>query len=231
MGRGKEVQGVFVTATDTGVGKTVVSSCLCYKALEQGKKVLYLKPVQTGSKAECPEDPVFVKKALESFKSGYFDAKAIYTFELPASPHLASKVEKKEISPKLLVKEVFKNLSENDFTVVEGAGGVMVPITEDYLMIDLIKDLNLPVVVVARTKLGTINHTLLTLEALRLREIKVLGVIFNLAEEPLSIVEEDSIAIIKKLAKLEVLGVLKKVKSLTPELPRFSSAIKLPLLS
>lgn len=159
-------QAIFVTGTDTGVGKTVISALLC-KALNAG----YWKPIQSG--AVEGTDAEFVA-SLTKLPSTHFYRES-YCLREPLSPHAAAELEGEHID--------FANIRLPQFTqdtlVVEGAGGVFVPLNRESLIIDLIAHLRLPALVVARSTLGTINHTLLTLHALRSRRIPVMGVILN----------------------------------------------------
>ena len=152
---------VFVTGTDTNVGKTLVSAWLC-KHFELD----YFKPVQAGLL------PMTDSEWVRRYADCHTHPEA-YRLREPASPHYAARLEGRE----LVLNEI--NLPAAQRLVVEGAGGVMVPLARGCLMIDLIAHLGLPVLLVASTRLGTLNHTLLTLQALRLREIAVPGVILN----------------------------------------------------
>jgi dethiobiotin synthase len=151
---------IFVTGTDTAIGKTFVSTWLCYCL-----KAAYFKPIQSGEEL----DAQFVIKNVPNTKI----IPSNYIFKMPASPHLAAHAEGIYIHLEKIV------LPKDDPLIVEGAGGVLVPLNEKYMMIDLIQQFNIPVIVVARSTLGTINHTCLTLAALRSRNIPILGVIIN----------------------------------------------------
>lgn len=155
--------GCFVTGTDTNVGKTVVSAVLTV-----GMKGLYWKPVQSGSVEGT--DREFVGRWAG------FDATfpELYVFPEPVSPHFAAEGMGVEIDMDLLVAARPKT---SQFLVVEGAGGVLVPLTYRYRVVDFMALMGLPAVVVASTRLGTINHTLLTLEALKSRGLKTAGVV------------------------------------------------------
>ena len=153
---------IFVTGTDTDVGKSYVAALLTV-----GLAATYWKPVQSGSEADTdwlrqvtglPADRVWPES---------------YRLRAPLSPHEAARREGVHID-----MDQFK-LPEQERLVVEGAGGVMVPLNDKHLMVDLIVDLALPVLVVARSELGTINHTLLTLDQLRRRGCELLGVVVN----------------------------------------------------
>lgn len=152
---------IFITGTDTNIGKTVVSSWVCAHSGFD-----YVKPIQTGSGIE--RDCLQVQQLGQSKVH-----QESYLLQAPLSPHLAALKEGVEIDLKKIILPAVENL------IIEGAGGVLVPLNSDTLMIELIKKLNVPVIVVARTTLGTINHTLLTLASLRARKIAVLGVILK----------------------------------------------------
>ena len=156
---------IFVTGTDTGIGKTVVSALLTV-----GLNASYWKPIQSG--AAPSTDTEWIRKHTELPEERFF--KERYVLQKPLSPHISSALENISIS-----LEEF-HLPTQGPLIVEGAGGVMVPINErGDLIVDLIKKLNLPTVVVARSTLGTINHTLLTLRELHSRHIPALGVVLN----------------------------------------------------
>jgi dethiobiotin synthetase len=152
---------IFITGTDTNIGKTIVSSWLC---LHTGYD--YFKPIQTGIIEGSDSETV---KNL----SGSKIHKEAYVFKEPVSPHLAAHLENRSIDSRNIKLPIGDNL------IVEGAGGLLVPINKEDLMIDLIKQFAIPVVLVASSRVGTINHTLLSLEALRIRNIEILGIIVN----------------------------------------------------
>ena len=168
---------IFIAGTDTGVGKTFITKRLAKFLAAEGYRVAVQKWVETG-----------VKKS-----------KAVYSFKLAASPHLAAKSEGKAIKI-TKIKTALKDLSEKaDIVIVEGTGGLMVPLTEKTFLIDLVKELKIPVLLVAANRIGAINHTLLTIEALRIRKIKVLGVIFNsVSPKENRLVADDNPKIVKK---------------------------------
>jgi dethiobiotin synthetase len=155
----------FVTGTDTGVGKTVASALLC-AALD----AIYWKPIQTGSREGT--DTATVTHLAELLRGRTIPE--TYCFSPPVSPHLAARLARKRIE---LKKIKLPQLTGRENLIAEGAGGVFVPINETQLMIDLMRHLRLPVVLVARSGLGTINHTTLSLAALRAARVEVRGVI------------------------------------------------------
>lgn len=156
---------VFVTGTDTGVGKTVVSAILM-----AGLKGTYWKPIQSGTQESRDTDWVRRVTALPDF---HFIPET-YRLKHPLSPHASAASEGIRID-----LEEFPIPKTSNHLVVEGAGGIMVPLNEKHFMLDLMKKLNFPVLLVARTELGTINHTLLSLEQLRRHNLSVLGVVLN----------------------------------------------------
>jgi dethiobiotin synthetase len=156
----------FITGTDTGVGKTLVSAILL-----SGLQGTYWKPVQSGTITQTDTDWV---KSVTGLPSEKF-CDETYKLTQPLSPHASAKIDGVHIS-----LEAFRLPGGAARPlIVEGAGGLMVPLNENDLMIDLMEKLALPVVLVARSGLGTINHTMLSLGALRTRNIEVLGIIMN----------------------------------------------------
>jgi len=158
-------QRFFITGTDTGIGKTVVSALLC-AALD----AFYWKPIQTGTRDGTDRNMVMKLARLPRNRT----LPEAYRFAPPVSPHLAAKRAGVRID---LRKIKMPRIASHANVIVEGAGGVLVPINEKQLMIDLMAKLQLPVLLVARTALGTINHTLLSLAALRAASLDTAGVV------------------------------------------------------
>ncbi len=170
---------LFVTGTDTSVGKTYISALLLDYMLKKGLNAGYQKWVSTGD-TDIAADYQFCLKAtgLKASQS-QINLQVPYTFKLAASPHLAAEKEGASIDPSL-IKEKTKELGLiYEIVIIEGAGGLLVPLRRDYLIADLLSELKLPTLIIARSGLGTLNHTFLTLEALRSRKIPILGVIFS----------------------------------------------------
>lgn len=165
------LSGFFVTGTDTGVGKTLVSAALLHR-FRSVPGLRYWKPVQTG--IEIDDDTAEVLRL-----SGLAADRALHDgvrLPRPLSPHLSASLAGASISVAGLVEAASREDPSSPW-IVEGAGGVLVPLNERELMIDFMTVLGLPVVVAARSGLGTINHTLLTLEALRARALSIAGVV------------------------------------------------------
>jgi len=167
------MRGLFVTGTDTGIGKTIVSAVLM-NSLREREDVCYWKPVQTGIEEDNDTETV---RELAGCTDDEIHDHGI-RLKRPLSPHISAHLAGVEISVEQITKTTTEYF-EKRFWIVEGAGGVHVPLNDDELMIDLIQTLGLPVVVVSRSGLGTINHTLLTLEALRNRSTDIAGVVMN----------------------------------------------------
>jgi dethiobiotin synthetase len=174
-------RGIFVAGSDTGVGKTVVAAGLTRLARRRGLRALAVKPIETGCPVRSgelhPEDGAFLARAIDDGLT--LDECAPFRFSLPASPYRAAAMEGRRLKVGDPVEHVLTVAEDADLTVVEGAGGLFVPIEDRVMMIDLIERLGYPVILVARSALGTINHTLLSLEALAKREIDTLGVILS----------------------------------------------------
>ena len=154
---------LFVTGTDTGVGKTVLSALLVASLNRR-----YWKPIQTGA-SEGTDRAAVVNWAGVTIEHTHPEA---FLFDPPVSPHLAAEQQGKRID-----LDAIRRPADSHPIVIEGAGGVLVPINEDALMIDLIRRLQAAVVIAARSTLGTINHTLLTVEAARNANLPLIGVV------------------------------------------------------
>lgn len=183
----------FITGTDTNVGKTLVSSWLC---LHSGFD--YFKPIQSGTTEG------YDSHTVRQF-SGALAYPEIYSLKAPLSPHLAAQLENKTIN----IEDI--RLPSTSKLIVEGAGGVLVPLNDQYLMIDLMVRLNLPVIIVSRTTLGTINHTLLTIQALRQRNLVIAGIIMSGNDNP------DNRQAIEDYGQAPVLATLPQLKEITSE--------------
>jgi len=185
----------FLTGTDTEVGKTIAAAWLMLKL-----DAAYWKPLQVGRHTESDEQVV---RQLTMFPEEAF-APSTYVLPDPLSPHYAA-----ERCGAHIDLQQFKLPAYEEPLIVEGAGGVLVPLNEHSLMIDLMVQLALPVILVARTSLGTINHTLLSLEALRSRDLEITGVILNGTEQP------HNTQAIETYGKVRVLGQIPPLSPLT----------------
>lgn len=201
--------GVFIAGTDTGVGKTIVTATIATAFKAHGVNAGVMKPITTGvaeSSTGLP-DPDWLVSAMGVTDPPDFIAP--YRFPTPAAPLVAAARMGQLIDLKRIL-DAFQALStRHDCVVVEGIGGVMVPLTPDLLVVDLVKRMGLPVLVVARASLGSINHTLLTLECLRSRGVPILGLIFNNpARPPADPDEAETVHTILQLSGLRSFGEL-----------------------
>lgn len=214
----------FITGTDTGVGKTIVCAVLGILLKEKGFKVGYLKPVQCAG-----NDAEFIKETL-NLSDPLQDINPCYAKE-PLSPHFAFKREKTRIDFSVISQKFIKLRKKYDVLLVEGAGGLLVPLAEDYLVADLIKDLEAEVIIVSRLGLGTINHSLLTINQARDRGIRIKGIFFNEAKKvKKGIPEKTNPREIEKIGKVKVLGIISFLSRLTSQKIRKKCSININAL-
>jgi dethiobiotin synthetase len=202
---------LFITGTDTEVGKTLVTGLLARLLTEKGIKTITQKWVQTGCTGVSKDIAMHMKLMAGDAKrmEKYLSDMAPYVLEFPSSPHLAASLEKRHIDAGR-IEDSFRRLAEDfDFVLVEGTGGVMVPLNDEEMIVDIVKRLRLKVLVVAENRLGAINQTLLTVEALKERNLKIAGIVFNrVSEKGHEIVLKDNIRIVESLTGEKVLGEL-----------------------
>ena len=223
---------VFITGTDTGVGKSIFSAFLALYWHSQEKRVVISKPIQTGSEKDTDFLSVLTEKKIPIFNT--------YSFNLPAAPAIAAQYENKKIDKEKIIMDIKKLEQEFEYVIVEGIGGIAVPLSflrkqgssnlnktsnmdshfngnDMYLVADLIKDLNYPAIIVARPSLGTINHTALTIDFAKQRKLNILGFVVSGYDEntndPVIKTAPDVIQEITSVRCLTKLPLLKKVDS------------------
>ena len=203
------MRGFFVTGTDTGVGKTLVTAALAAALRHQGVSVGVMKPVETGVTERHASDAVRLQLAAGT--TDPTDLVSPYPLPEPLAPLAAARVMGLEIQREP-VQQAFRTLSSRHrYMLVEGIGGVRVPISEKYEVLDVIRDFGLPVVVVGRTAIGGVNHALLTLEALERRGIAVVALVANPTvpvEKPGHAQADSTVTLLRQAAVLPVLGPL-----------------------
>jgi dethiobiotin synthetase len=201
------MRGIFVTGTGTEVGKSVVAAAVCAALGERGERAAAFKPAVTGLD-ELPGDwPPDHELLAAAAGAGQSPADvAPYRFGQPVSPHYAAELAGETIEPGQLVEAARSAGERAGALVCEGVGGLLVPITLGYLVRDLAVDLGLPVVVAAATGLGTINHTLLTVEAARTAGLRVAGVVMTPWPPEPAPLEESNRATIERLGGVQVSG-------------------------
>jgi dethiobiotin synthetase len=203
------LRGVFVTGTGTEVGKSVVAASIC-AALAQGERVAAFKPAVTGLEEEPGEfGPDHELLASVASAGQTPEEVAPYRFGPPVSPHLAAELAGVTIEP----TELVATARAHEPVVCEGVGGLLVPITPGYLVRDLAVDLALPVVIAARPGLGTINHTLLTVEAARAAGLRVASVVMTPWLEEPTAMERSNRATIEQLGRVPVSGLARTTRA------------------
>ncbi len=212
---------VLITGTDTGVGKTYVACGLIRGFKRLGLRVFPYKPVETG----CPEYPADGRLLRETAGLSVPDGDVVqYLFREPLAPAVAERIEGKSIDPFAIVSRIRELEGLYDVVVVEGAGGLLVPVTGRITYADLANMLGMPLVVVARARLGTINHTLLTLRVARSQGLRVLAVVVN-GYEGRDTAERTNPEVIEDLGNCRVFVVPKGDPELPPELTEIARFI------
>jgi dethiobiotin synthetase len=197
---------LFITATDTGVGKTLVSGLLLGYLRAQGVKAGYQKWLATGCAERVDDLERVTELAGEESDPPPLDLRVPYRFPFAASPHLAAERAGREIEPEVLIA-AYENLRKRyEVLLVEGVGGILVPLRRDLLLANLVARLQIPTLLVARSGLGSLNHTLLTLDGLRSRAIPVLGVLFTDGPADDEAIAADNQRTIAELGGVEVFG-------------------------
>jgi len=236
-------RGLFVTGTDTGVGKTLVGAALARLLAQRGLKVGVCKPVESGVPEPDLPGPDARLLARAAGCDAPADIIAPYRLRRPLAPDQAAHTDGIRIDTGVIEQAVARLAASHDFLLVEGAGGLMAPLTGGFLMADLARQLGLPLLIVARHDLGTINHTLLTTFAARRMELPVAGIILNRLPAHPDEAQRNAPHAIASLASAELLASLpevagepiRQVEALaahlqdSPALPWLLAAIGLPL--
>jgi dethiobiotin synthetase len=198
--------GIFVTGTDTGVGKTEVGRAAVALLRDEGLSVSVMKPIETGVGPEGPLDALALREA-----AGVPDAIDLvcpHQFSLPAAPNVAAADEGRDLDLPLIMSAYETLRDQRDFIWVEGAGGILVPVTDDSSMADLAKALALPVLLVARASLGTINHTLLSLAEIERQSLECVGVVISHSAQQTSEADLKNLQTLRKTLGARLIGEL-----------------------
>ena len=203
-------RGVFITATDTGVGKTLVASALVTCLIQRGIDVGVMKPIETGASraAMAQTDGARLRSAAGNLDPMH--EVCPYIFHLPVAPLSASRAERTTVQSARIMR-VFRLLyQKHALMVVEGLGGLQVPITQRLHILDLIYRMKLPTIVIGRSSLGGINHALLTLFVLRQHKIPIVALVLN-QDQPVEgkiacVQEQSTVSLLRELARVPVIG-------------------------
>jgi dethiobiotin synthetase len=217
----------MVTGTDTGVGKTVVAAALAGALRQRGIDVGVMKPVTTGALREngalVSRDAAFLRAAAAATEPD--DLLCPIRLEPATAPWTAAKHQGEEIHI-LDLLERFETLADlHELLVVEGAGGIAVPINGKYLFADLASEMELPVLVVARAAIGTINHTMLTVHFAKSHGLDVLGIVINNYPDVPDLAEQTAPEVIERLTGVPVLGLLPRLDDVDVEQVQLGSAV------
>lgn len=199
------MHGLFITATDTGAGKTFVTANLARLWRQAGRAFRVCKPVATGADDGVSEDTRTLAEAADDL-----DLHAItpYTFAVPAAPPVAARQEGRSLSVPILAAAVRSRVADGNAVLVEGVGGLLCPLTERETVAELAIELSLPLIVVARRSLGTLNHTLLTIEAAQRRGLHVVGLVVTATTPVSGVAEESVIEELRRRVNVPLLAVL-----------------------
>ncbi len=209
MGIGK---GLFVTGTDTGVGKTVVSAALIRRLVQMRCSVGVMKPVETGVQSDSPDDSDAGRLTAAAGVEDSLDLVCPYRFHAPLAPLAAARTEGRSIELQEILRRYERLAGRYALLVVEGAGGLLVPMGQDWSMRDLIARIGLPVLIVGRAGLGGINHALLTLECLQRAHIAVLALLLSETRLSSTVAQQQqtasTVSLLQARAGVPVLGPL-----------------------
>jgi dethiobiotin synthetase len=198
------VRGLFVSGTDTGVGKTILSAALVAAIAAEGEPVRACKPVITGLE-EPPEAWPHDHELLASMAGMAPEEVAPLRYQPAVSPHLAAALAGEQIDPARLIEHV-RALGRTGTVIVEGVGGLLAPLTDDLTVCDLAAELALPLLIAARPGLGTINHTSLTLQAARAAGLEVRAVVLTPWPPQPSMVEQSNRDTLARVSNVEIVG-------------------------
>ena len=202
-------KGYFISGTDTGVGKTVVTACLLALYHKRSVDLGVMKPMETGIDPECSSEANSDAKFLLAVSGNQDALEEVCPIRLqpPAAPLQAARMTGQTIAIDSILENFRKLQTRHDQILVEGVGGLMVPLKPDYFITDLIRDMDLPLIIVSRLTLGTLNHTLLTLKTAQSTGIEIAGVILNRSDNsPLNDVEKGQANLIHELSGVPVIG-------------------------
>jgi len=221
------MKGLFITGTDTGVGKTIIGAALASTIRRSGVDVGIMKPFACADKVFSrkykSEDVALLAKAAQVTDPD--EQINPFFYPIPTAPFVASKLNiKNKVNISCALKLYHKLCAKHDFMIVEGIGGVMVPLTRKKYIANFAKSLGLSTIIVSSLKLGTINHTLLTIKVCKGFGLNPIGIIINGIEENDSLVKDKVVEAIEELSDVKILGVIPFLKN--PKLSKMRRAIE-----
>jgi dethiobiotin synthetase len=189
----------FITGIDTDAGKSIVTGVMALYLKSKGVNVITQKLAQTGC-VNSSEDILTHRElmGMEMVSEDYEGLTCPYVFSFPASPHLAARLDGVTIDPQLLSAATDELGNRYHTVLIEGAGGLMVPLSDELNLIDYLVDRQYPIILVTSAKIGSINHTLLTLEVCKAKGLEVVGLVFNHFGSPNKVVAEDSLSLFRR---------------------------------
>ncbi|HEY7155386.1 MAG TPA: dethiobiotin synthase [Gemmataceae bacterium] len=199
------MRGLFITATDTGAGKTFVTAGVARIWRREQRPFRVCKPVATGAEERWSEDTRLLAEAADDTD---LEAVTPHTFAAPAAPPVAARLAGATVKLEDLIAAVHRRAAEGMTVLVEGVGGLLCPLTERETVADLVRELDMPLIVVARRSLGTLNHTLLTVEAARHRGLRLVGVVVTETTPIQGVAEETNVEELRRRLDVPLLAVL-----------------------
>ncbi|MHC4184469.1 MAG: dethiobiotin synthase [Planctomycetota bacterium] len=225
--------GLFITGTDTGVGKTVVAGAIARILADKGLKVGVFKPIATGCRRDWEGLVSYDTEFLANCANSNLALATITPvgYVTPAAPIVSAAHEGRPIDFVGVANAYRQVCEDSDIVIVEGIGGVRVPLTEEFDLLDLAVELGLPVVVVSRPNLGTINHTLMTIDCIRAAQLKIAGVVINGYDGTKAEVAEDTVGqVITQCSGVGILGVVPFDETVSIEQPSLGETVLSSLL-
>ncbi|WP_338453381.1 dethiobiotin synthase [Niallia oryzisoli] len=210
------MKGFFITGTDTDVGKTIISSGLAAVLKEKNVDVGVFKPLLSGIVREDHASDTSLLKELSQTSLSHEDITP-FQFKEPLAPYVAAKLEGKLVGLEDVLSHWGKIRDKHECFIVEGAGGISVPLGEGFLVSDLVKALQLPIVIVARPNLGTFNHIFLTVQYAKSVGLSIAGIVINGISDDPDIAERTNPELIEEFCQVPILGITPKLKDIAKE--------------
>ncbi|WP_332694988.1 dethiobiotin synthase [Halalkalibacter lacteus] len=210
------MKGIFVTGTDTDVGKTIISGGLAAVLKDLEIDIGVFKPMISGISRQDPESDTSILKRMSCTPLSKEEISP-FQYKEPVAPYVAQQIEGTRVRIAEVLDYWEKIRDRHDFFIVEGAGGISVPLGENFLVSHLITALELPIVIVTRPDLGTVNHTFLTIQYAKSLGLDILGIVINGMSDSPSLAEKTNPKLIEELCEVPVLGITPFIREVTSE--------------